>query len=106
MRAISFIGQSRLKKICGYAFHNTALKRVEIPSSVTEIEPFAFFNCSELTEVVFYQDSQIKEIGHDAFKGTAVKEITVPKSTIVEFVLKFKHFKSSSLIELKTFTVS
>lgn len=84
-----------------YAFFDTGLKSVVIPSKVTELKECMFLSCSELTSVQLPSGligvgnfafsyceklqgitlpETVKTIGSEAFAETALTEITVPDS--------------------------
>lgn len=55
-------------KIGNAAFYqNEDIKTLNIPSTVTEIDNFAFYECSSLENVNFEYDHQSLSIGHSAF---------------------------------------
>lgn len=48
-----------VKKIEKYAFQNAyAIKKIQIPSTITEIEEWAFFGCNFLTEFVVSEENE------------------------------------------------
>lgn len=83
----------------------TSLKSIDLSNTtISFIEDLAFFDCSSLTDVKFYENTlsvgmaafymcknlteitlpqHLKEIGQSAFMGTGLKEITVPSSVEV-----------------------
>lgn len=57
---------SSVTKIGDYAFYNcTNLTSIELPSGVTEIGDYAFYNCTNLSSLTL--PSGVKEIGFSAF---------------------------------------
>ena len=57
----------------------TAVESVTIGDGVTEINDYAFYNCTSLTSVTIGDD--VTSIGYDAFWGcTALESITIPDS--------------------------
>jgi hypothetical protein len=57
-------------KICSYAFYQRkALRQVEIPNTVTEIDSNAFVGCNSFTTLTFEKDSQLTVIRSSAFKA-------------------------------------
>ncbi len=55
-----------------------SLQSVTIPSSITEIDKYAFYGCSNLTYV--YMHDNINTIGEEAFYECNISEITFPKN--------------------------
>ena len=59
----------------------TSLTSITIPSSVTSIGNYAFYNCDSLTSVTFEEDSQCTSIGKNAFQDCdSLISITIPSS--------------------------
>ena len=77
-----------LQKIDDYGFHNTALKEVKIPETVTEIGDHAFDTRQTLRAVEI--PGNVRTIGRDAFCGAADLEIrTVPGSIAESYARKY-----------------
>ena len=70
-----------MKTIGNYAFRETGLKTIEIPSSVTAIRNYAFCQAKSLTEVSFPENSILQTIGESAFNGcTALVKFLMPNT--------------------------
>ena len=69
---------SSVTEIGPYAFQGTSLTEITIPASVTEIGSYAFQNCTGLTEVTIPKGVTI--IGAYAFANTDLSEVTIPAS--------------------------
>lgn len=69
---------SSVTKIGDYAFYNcTNLTSIELPSGVTEIGDYAFYNCTNLSSLTL--PSGVKEIGFSAFQGCkSLTSVTIP----------------------------
>ena len=64
-----------------WAFMNTELTSITIPSSVTSIGEQAFYGCSKLTSVIFPSGSKLKSIGREAFEDCSeLTSIDIPDS--------------------------
>ena len=64
-----------VKMIGEHAFAKSRIEKLEIPSSLEEIEAHAFFNCKNLKEIVI--PGTVKKIGHDAFRASALERVVV-----------------------------
>lgn len=61
-------------------FHNSGIREIVIPERVSTIESQAFYNCKELTKVVFQNTGGLETICMYAFAFTQITEIVVPAS--------------------------
>ncbi len=86
----------RTKIICGGAFEDTEINKIEIPDSVTKIDAYAFFEIDTLKKVTI--GSGVKYIEYMAFVSThdGIDEITVSGDN------EFYHSKNNCLIETAT----
>ncbi len=66
-------------EICDYAFADTSIQEVIIPSTVKIIGDGAFKN-SDLNNITFASGSQLTKIGEQAFYGTSLSQITLPNT--------------------------
>lgn len=55
-----------LVKIDGEAFQNSGLTSINLPESLTDIGPAAFFSCLKLTSIVIPQN--VTDLGYEAFR--------------------------------------
>ena len=70
---------SSLTKIGAGAFDGTAIETIVIPEGITEIKAKTFRGCQSLISVTLPES--LTYIGGDAFNGcTSLKEITIPKN--------------------------
>ncbi len=71
---------SDVSSIGSYAFYNCkSLTSITIPDSVTSIGEYAFYNCKSLTSITI--PDSVTSIGHDAFEYcTSLTSITIPDS--------------------------
>ncbi len=67
-----------VKGISPYAFKNTSVKKVILPTSCKEVNNYAFYGAKKLTSVKMH--SKIKKIGNYAFYGSGLKKVTLPKN--------------------------
>ncbi|WP_373888030.1 leucine-rich repeat domain-containing protein, partial [Metamycoplasma hominis] len=77
-----------------YAFPNTNIESITIPSSVKEIGWYAFYGCKNLKEVILNEG--LERIGYDAFWNTHIESITIPSSVkeIEECAFHFSNISS------------
>lgn len=68
------------KKIFNSSAVSNLISTVKIPSSMTQINEFAFANWTGLEVVEFENDSQLKCIGKYAFMATSIESISIPPS--------------------------
>lgn len=59
---------------------NKNLLSVTIPKSVKIIKNYAFYECSNLKNVIFQEDSELTNLYSFSFAATPIEEFTVPKS--------------------------
>lgn len=64
--------------IASYAFMNSGLEKVHIPSTCMQISMAAFMNCKDLTEIII--EEGLENISSRAFKFIGAKEIKLPAS--------------------------
>lgn len=86
---------SSVTKIGDYAFYNcTNLTSIELPSGVTEIGDYAFYNCTNLSSLTL--PSGVKEIGFSAFYGCkSLTSVTIPSG--VKYISSFTFRDCESL---------
>jgi hypothetical protein len=63
-----------------WALHREMVTKVEIGSGVTYIGEFAFYQCVNMTEVVFAADGVLTQIAKGAFGYTGLKTVELPAS--------------------------
>jgi len=89
--SVTFIGDG--------AFRNTRLTSFVIPALVTVIDPYAFYDCINLTSITFASNSTITTIGIDAFHTcTGLTSITIPSS--VTTIGQFAFFACTKLTSI------
>lgn len=70
----------RLISIGKYTFAKLeGLKKVYIPSTITEIKSYAFWGCPALTDVTFADTATDLVIGMSAFGSSKISNLTLPK---------------------------
>ncbi len=71
----------QLETIGRSAFYRSGLTSIEIPGSVKEIGPYAFYNCPQLTQVTFAEGNSLETIGMYAFAYcSALTAVELPDS--------------------------
>lgn len=88
-----------LKAIRSGWFAKSRVCSVEIPSSVTVVEDYAFAGCTSLVWVEFCGQSQVRSIGKRAFAETALEEFAVPPRCAALAELAF--WKCAQLVRVK-----
>ena len=74
------IDLGKITFIASYAFMNSGLEKIHIPSTCIQISMAAFMNCARLSEVII--EEGLANISTRAFKFTPIKEIILPSSII------------------------
>ena len=74
--------QDGLEIVKGGWFKECTVEKVVVPGSVRSIEPYAFYQCKKLREVIFEPDSCLKSIGDFCFYGCGFAEVVIPKSVL------------------------
>ena len=79
---ISISIAERTTEINQYAFNNCSnLTEITLPSSLTSIGNYAFYNCRSLETVTFAEGSQLESISDSAFSNcSALQSIELPSS--------------------------
>ena len=73
---------STIKIIGSYAFSESKLESIIIPSHVTQICDHAFYECIQLSRVEFEPNSELQTIGEYAFFKSKVTSIKIPASVV------------------------
>ena len=82
IKIVQFSSDSKLQKINKNAFSNSSIKRIKIPPSITIIEEYAFYCCSDLEIVEIPNDSKLRTIEKEAFSFSAIESIAIPSELI------------------------
>lgn len=61
-------------------FQESSIVRIDISRSVREVQPHAFYGCTQLRQVVLTADSMLELIDVGAFRGTALETFVAPPS--------------------------
>ena len=69
-----------LDVVRGEWFQGSDVEKVIIPNSVTSLGHYAFYQCTQLREVVFEPNSSLRTIGSHCFVRCQLREIFIPKS--------------------------
>ena len=75
---VNFMADSQLKVIGSYAFQNTGIQEIALPSTVSTIGVYAFKGCSNLQSVSLGKESKLSTIGIYAFANTAISNFVIP----------------------------
>lgn len=69
---------STITQINAYAFSESGICNIFIPKSVTKIGEFAFYNCRNLMRVEFENESKVASIGYNCFGYCLIENIIIP----------------------------
>lgn len=61
-------------------FYSISIQFVDIPTSIEEIEDFAFSDSKNLSSISFLKGSKLKKIGEFVFNKTKIQSIEFPSS--------------------------
>ncbi len=61
-------------------FSKSCITEIVIPSSVEQIDFYAFKDCLQLSSVKFEDSSNLTSIDYGAFAGTSITDICIPAS--------------------------
>ncbi|MEG1894486.1 MAG: leucine-rich repeat protein [Clostridia bacterium] len=98
---VASLPEGALKVKRSLFFECARLSRVELPSTITTIEDFAFFGCTQLESIDLSRCTQLESIDESAFEGCiSLKELKLPASLLV---LGVAAFSGCSALERVTF---
>jgi hypothetical protein len=80
--AITFGVGSRVSRLEGHAFHQTALTSIHFPASIEVIYEKCFAGCRSLTFIDFAAGSRLQRIEDGAFASIVIVELTLPGGLI------------------------
>lgn len=69
---------SFIKRISSYAFGQSTIEKVSIPTETTHIEEGSFILCEKLLNVEIPSNSKLKFIGNNAFAYSSIECFTIP----------------------------
>ena len=82
VKIVNFPQNSQLSSINKYAFSNSLIEKISIPSSLTQIEDFAFSSCKFLKNIEFPDDIKLATLGSNAFSYSSIRRIKIPSSVL------------------------
>ena len=71
-------GSIDIKRIINTLIDGNTIGSLDIPNSVTEIRPFAFYKCYGLTNITI--PNTVTSIGNSAFRNTGLESVEIPNS--------------------------
>lgn len=74
-------------------FQESGIVRIDISRSVREIQPHAFYGCTQLHEITLTSDSALELIDVGAFRGTALETFVAPPALRVVAQEAFRECK-------------
>ena len=86
---------TEISVIGAYSFAGYRGNSIVVPDSITEIGDYAFYNCTNLENIVYGNLSSLNIIGKSAFENSSIRELTVPY-TVME--IKEKAFSGISAL--------
>ena len=86
--SVSFIGHS--------AFYDSSLAEINLPNSLTSINPYTFYHCGPLNHITIPES--VTTIGREAFSGSSLTSITIPDS--VTFIEYYAFYGCQSLVNV------
>lgn len=69
-----------IKEILPYAMHKTDMKKIVVPTTVEQIDAYAFYEAGSLEEIIFAETSRVTTIGECAFAYNTNLTIALPPS--------------------------
>ena len=93
VKSIEFNTRSQIEYIGDYAFANTSISSVSLPSTVKSIGNYAFYKTSRLNKAVL--NSGLETIGEYAFAESALADVEIPET--VKSIENYTFYKTSKL---------
>ena len=93
VKSIEFNTRSQIEYIGDYAFANTSISSVNLPSTVKSIGNSAFYKTSKLNKAVL--NSGLETVGEYAFAESAIAETVIPAT--VKSIGNYAFYKTSKL---------
>lgn len=91
---------SNLKIIDRNAFAYSGLEEIQIPSSLTTINKFAFYSCNLLKKVVIRFDSELQSIDESAFSYSNISSFFVPPKVTMIHQYTFENCEKLQIFEI------
>lgn len=82
IKNVQFAEDSEIREIGSFAFANSSLESIVIPSHVKVINKGAFFGCRKLKKFELPRDSELEKMGKQVFFDSAVETMNIPSSFI------------------------
>lgn len=74
---------SSVKQIAPYAFNQSKIESIYIPSQITHLFEGVFCECQKLKKVTFAPDSQLEVIDKDVFFSSSIESLLIPSKVSV-----------------------
>lgn len=78
LKTVIFNSDSKLYSIEKFAFDNSSIEEIKIPSNVTQIQKCAFSSC-KINHIDFSQNNKLKRIEKFAFAMSFIEEFSLPQ---------------------------
>lgn len=92
-----------IKILSSYAFSESTIETIQIPSFVTHINEGSFYFCRKLRKVNFEKKSELSFIGKFAFSYSSIESISLPSHVTQIFDEAFSYCEQLRIIEFGEF---
>ena len=85
--------------ISEYSFAFAGIESISIPSTLTSIQEYAFYNCKSLVSITIPKDSKLTSIGEEAFRYSSISSIFIPEKVSSLQAETFSFISNTFIIE-------
>lgn len=98
LASVSFESGCEITEVGEYAFSESSITSITIPSSITQLGDSSFYKCKSLTSLKFDDNLSLTTIGESMFENTSIEELVVPTSIDIIGINAFKNCSSLASI--------